>query len=324
VPPVGPVRRAEGVSAVQVLVTGAQGKVGRAAVRRLLAAGHQVTGTDLGAPGWDWRPPGAAGYVRADLTDAGQVYALVGGAASGPGQRGRPFDAVVHAGAIPAPGQHPPHVVFGNNIAATFAVVDACVRWGVRRLVNISSQAVSGEVFAEWPMWPAYLPMDEEHPTRPHDPYGLSKLFGEQLCAAATARSELRCISLRPTWVQDAASYPANLGPLLADRSLPSQIGWSYVDADDLAEAIRLAVESDVDGHEVMLVSAADTAGGRDLYAAWRAAFPDAPTELRPLPRPDASPITTAKAERLLGWRPTRSWRDHLTDTGDPLPAGPP
>lgn len=305
---------------MRVLVTGALGKVGRAAVRRLLAAGHEVTGSDRADPGWDWRPPGTAGYVKADLTDAGQVYALVGSAPTGVGRATGPFDAVVHAGAIPAPGQHPPHVVFGNNIAATFAVVEACVRWGVRRLVNISSQAVSGDIFAERPIWPEYLPMDEEHPDRPQDPYALSKLFGEQLCDAAVRRSGLRCLSLRPTWVQDPASYPANLGPLLADRSLPSLIGWSYVDVEDVAEAIRLAVESDVDGHEVVLLSAADTVGGRDLHAAWRAAYPDAPTELRPLPRPDASAICTDKAQRLLGWQPTRSWRDYLTDTGEPLP----
>jgi nucleoside-diphosphate-sugar epimerase len=306
---------------VQVLVTGALGKVGRAAVRRLLEVGHQVTGADRAEPSWNWRAPGAAGYVQVDLTDAGQVYALVASAPTGVGRSSRPFDAVVHAGAIPAPGQHPPHVVFGNNIAATFAVVEACVRWGVRRLVNISSQAVTGEVFADRPIWPDYLPMDEEHPTRPQDPYALSKLFGEQLCAAAVRRSELRCLSLRPTWVQDAASYQVNLGPLLADPSLPSPIGWSYVDVDDLAEAIRLAVESDVDGHEVVLLAAADTVGGRDLHAAWRAAHPDAPTELRPLPRPDASAIDIAKAHRLLGWRPTRSWRDYLTDTGELLPS---
>jgi nucleoside-diphosphate-sugar epimerase len=308
---------------MQVLVTGAHGKVGRAAVRRLLAAGHQVTATDLANPSWDWSPPGSASYVKADLTDAGQVYALVASAPTGVGRGMRPFDAVVHAGAIPAPGQHPAHVVFGNNVTATFAVVEACVRWGVRRLVNLSSAAVCGVVFADRPSWPDYLPLDEEHPNRPQDPYALSKLFGEQLCDAAVRRSDLRCISLRPTWVQDAASYALNLGQVLADPARPNVIGWSYVDADDLGEAIRLAVESDVDGHEVVCVSGPDTVGGWDLYAYWRRTFPDAPTELRPLPRPDASAVSSAKAQRLLGWRPARSWRDYLTDTGDPLPAAP-
>jgi nucleoside-diphosphate-sugar epimerase len=305
---------------MQVLVTGARGKVGRAVVPRLQAAGHQVTGTDLAEPEYTWKPATAVRYIKADLTDAGQVYALVGSARTGVGEARRRFDAVVHAGAIPEPGQHPPHVVFGNNLMATFAVVEACVRWGVPRLVNISSETVSGLNFAERPFWPDYLPLDEEHPPRPQDPYGLSKVFGEQLCDAAVRRSDLRVISLRPTWVQTAGTYAANLGPLLADRSMPSIIGWAYVDVEDLADAVRLAVESDLDGHEVMYVAGPDTAGGRDLYESWRAAYPDSTTELRPLPRPDASAISSAKAERLLGYRPTRAWHHYLTPDGHPLP----
>ena len=85
------------------------------------------------------------------------------------------------------------------------------MRWGVRRLVNISSETVSGFIFAERPFLPGYLPLDEAHPVRPQDPYALAKLFGEQLCDAAVARSELRCISIRPTWVQNADSYERNL-----------------------------------------------------------------------------------------------------------------
>ena len=61
-----------------------------------------------------------------------------------------------------------------------------------------------------------------------------------------------------------------------------------------------------------------DTIGGRDLHASWRRAFPDSPTELRPVERPDASGISTAKAQRLLGWRPAVSWSDHLTADGQP------
>jgi nucleoside-diphosphate-sugar epimerase len=226
---------------------------------------------------------------------------------------------VVHGGAVPAPGRHAPHVVFGNNLMATFNVIEACVRLGVPRLVNISSETVPGFIFAERPFYPDYLPVDEAHPAHPQDPYALAKLFGEQLCYAAVSRSDLRCISLRPSWVQDSGSYARNLGPLLRDRSRRSTTGWSYVDAYDLAEAIRLAVESDLPGHEVCYVANPDTIGGRDLHEAWRAAYPDAPTELRPVPRPDASGISTRRAEKLLGWRATRSWRDYLTPLGEPL-----
>jgi UDP-glucose 4-epimerase len=305
---------------MRILVTGALGKVGRAAVATLAAQGHQVVATDLANPSWETSPPpGTPHYVKADLTDAGEVYALVGGATAGEGPRRGPFDAVVHAAAVPAVGRNAPHVIFGNNVMATFNVVEACVRWGVPRLVYVSSESVCGFIFAERPFLPDYLPLDEDHPTRPQDSYAQSKLFGEHLCDAAVARSDLRCISLRPTWVQNAGSYPANLGPQLRDRSLPSTTGWSYVDVDDVADAIGLAVRSDLPGHEVFYVAAADTIGGRPLHESWQKAYPDASTELRPVTRPDASGINCAKAQRLLGWRPTRSWRDRLTETGEPL-----
>src|SRR5919112_979007 len=128
---------------MRVLVTGARGKVGRHAVAALREAGHDVVATDL--------------------AEAGEVYALIGGASVGEGTHPGPFEAVVHAGAIPATGHHAPHVIFSNNINATFNVVEACVRWGVRRLVNISSETVPGFIFAERPFLPEYLPLDEEH-----------------------------------------------------------------------------------------------------------------------------------------------------------------
>jgi UDP-glucose 4-epimerase len=295
---------------VRVLVTGARGKVGRAAVAELLAAGHEVLATDLGVPTYERGEDGAAHYVRADLTDAGAAFQLV---------RGQ--DAVLHCAAIPEPSQDIAHVVFGNNLLTMFNVVEACVRWGTGRLVNVSSETVPGMAFAERPFDPEYFPIDENHPVRPQDPYALAKHFGEQLCDAAVRRSELRCITIRPTWVQDESSYARNLGPMVALAAAgtpePTTNGWSYIDAYDLAVALRLAVESSLPGHEVFYICSPDSAGVADTAAALRAQYGDR-VEYRPFARPDASGTSAAKAERLLGWQPTRSWRDYLTADGQP------
>jgi nucleoside-diphosphate-sugar epimerase len=292
---------------MRVVVTGARGKVGRAATHALMEAGHDVTAVDLGRPVFERAEPGAPRYMQADLTDAGQAFSAVRGA-----------EAVVHAAAIPDPTSNPPHVVFQNNLMATFNVLEAAVRFGVARFVNISSETVPGFFFPERPFLPDYAPVDEDHPVRPQDPYALAKHFGEQLMDAAVRRSDIRCISLRPSWVQHEGNYERNLGPQVRDSSLAGAGLWSYIDVYDLADAIVLAVESGLPGHEVFYIASPDNAGGHDFAATLREHYGDR-IELREPARPDSSGISCAKAVRLLGWAPKRSWRDYLDENGHTL-----
>ncbi|RKR76434.1 NAD-dependent epimerase/dehydratase family protein [Frondihabitans australicus] len=292
---------------MRVVVTGSRGKVGRATVRAFVDAGHDVVGVDLVRPVFDAGEVVPGRYVMADLTDAGSAFSVVAGA-----------DAVVHVAAIPQPTGHPPHVVFQTNLMSTFNLVEAAVRFGVKRFVNVSSESIVGNFFPERDFLPDYVPVDEQHPLYPQDPYALSKSFGEQLMDAAVRRSDLRAISIRPSTVHNEDNYESNLGPKVRDASEVSANFGSYIDVYDLADALVLAAESDLPGHEVFYIAAADNAGGHDFAEILRRYYGEG-IELRPLERPDASGITTEKARRLLGWTPTRSWRDYLDSDGRSL-----
>ena len=290
---------------MRVMVTGARGKVGRATGAALMEAGHDVRATDLLPPVFERPEEGEPDYFQANLTDAGDAFAAVRGA-----------ETVVHAAAIPEPTRNPPHTVFQNNLMATFNVLEAAIRFGVSRFVNVSSETVPGFFFPERQFLPDYVPVDEEHPIRPQDPYATAKYFGELLMDAATRRSDVRCISIRPSWVQHEGNYERNLGPQVRDASVLSAGFWSYIDVYDLADAIVLAVQSDLPGHEVFYIASPDNVGGRPFEKIVREYYGDAVEIKTPLPREDASGISIAKAQEMLGYSPRRYWRDYLDEEG--------
>ena len=294
---------------MRILITGARGKVGSATVSALHDAGHEVTALDITPPVFEAAPPGTPRYLQADLTDAGDAYAVL-----------RDQDAVIHAAAIPEPTRNPPHVVFRNNLMATFNVIEAAIRLGVPRIVNVSSETVPGYFFPERPFLPDYVPVDEEHPIRPQDPYATAKHFGEQLMDGAVRRSDVTGITIRPSWVQWEGNYAGNVGPFLRDPEGEPNAGfWSYIDAYDLADALRLAAEGDSPGHEVLYIASPDNMTGRPLAELVRHFHGDA-VELRETDREDASGLTIAKARRVIGYEPTRSWRDYLTEDAELKP----
>jgi UDP-glucose 4-epimerase len=292
---------------MRILVTGARGKVGAATIHRLLRSGHDVTAVDIAPPVYERARE--VRYVQADLSDAGHAAAVVPG-----------HDAVVHAAAIASPAKNPPHVIFQNNVMSTYNTVEAAERAGVARFVHVSSETVPGFSYPTRYFHADYAPIDEQHRVAPQDSYALSKWTGEMLMDAAVARSAMAGVSVRPSWVQWEGNVERNLGPIVRARGTDkSSSFWSYVVVYDLADLLALAATADLSGHEVLYAAAADNANGLPLHDLVGRHFGDE-VELRSVPRADASGISCAKAVRLLGWKPKRSWRDWVDDDGYLLP----
>jgi UDP-glucose 4-epimerase len=186
--------------------------------------------------------------------------------------------------------------------------------------VNVSSETVPGFFFPERAFLPDYAPVDEQHPIRPQDPYATAKHFGEQLMDGAVRRSDVTGVSIRPSWVQWEGNYSRNLSPALRDpEGTPSASLWAYIDAYDLADALQLAAERETPGHEVVYIASPDNHANRPLAELVRHHHGDE-IELRELDREDASGISIRRAREVLGYAPSRSWRDYLTDDGELRP----
>ena len=156
-------------------------------------------------------------------------------------------------------------------------------------------------------MVPDYMPMDEEHPLRPQDAYGLSKWLGEEILAAATRRTGLVTISLRPTTVIVPEDYDT-LIPRILDRK-GGVVIFAYVDARDYASAVRLALEVDGIDHDRFFITADDALSREPLSTAFPKRFPGSEIVASSLTG-HQGPITSDKAKRRLGYNPRYSWRN--------------
>ena len=279
-----------------VVVTGGAGKLGRACVDELVRHGWVVIVFDRAAP------PSQSGavFVPIDLTDYGQVL----DAMLGVEERFRQPEALVHLAAVPAPGIVPDHRTFVNNIGCTWNVFSAARRAGVTNIVWASSETVLGLPF-DTP--PPYIPVDEGYAPRPESTYSLVKTLEEamavQLCRW---NPELKMIGLRFSNVMEPADY-ARFPSFDDDPSSRKWNLWGYIDARDGAQAVRLALESELTGTEVFVIANADTVMSRPNAALVKEFYPD--VEVRGDLGEHDTLLSIDKARRLLGYEPEYGWR---------------
>lgn len=276
---------------MRIGVTGSGGKLGRPTVERLRSEGHDVVGFDLSGPV-------GPGFTRVNLTDHGQVLDALHSVTA----RHEGLDGLVHLAAIPVNGIVPDAETFRNNVVASFNVLHAARRAGVRVVVLASSITAMGFPFEEAP--PA-LPVDETY-TSANNTYGLGKVV-EEAMAAQMVRwdDDASYTALRFTNVVAPDGY--DTFERAEDPDYRRDLAGSWVDARDGALAVSRALSTARPGFRVYNV-ASPTSGSatpsRELAARW---FPGTPVaddlgEFESL-------ISTRRAQRELGFHAEHDWR---------------
>ena len=275
-----------------IVVTGAAGRLGRRVVQLLADQNKEVLATDQLAA--DDLP---AEFVRCDLSDAKAVEGILKNA-----------EAVIHMGAIPGPLRDEPRFILKNNVDSTLNVMMSAAELGLRRVVFSSSAFGMGWVHDGNAFVPLYLPLDEEHPMMPFEPYGLSKQVGEDIGRMIARNSDTTVVSLRFTNValpEVQAEFP---WPAPTRENPLTLVMWAYADARDVAEAHVLALDAEIEEYEAFMIAQPSSRFNEPTIDVVKNNFGDR-VEIREGLDGTASVISTEKAQRLLGWSPRYDWR---------------
>jgi len=292
----------------KIIFTGGTGKAGKHAVAHLVEHGYRVLNLDT--------KPLDNPKVRTlitDITDSGQVFnalsSYTGLHEFDPSLRPEPIDAVVHFAAIPRIMITPDNEVFRINTMGTYNLIEAAVKLGIKKVIIASSETTYGLVFANEPRNPDYFPLDEEYPVDPMDSYALSKICNERTARAFALRSGIDIYAIRIGNVIEPHEY-AQFPQFFADPGFRKRIAWSYIDARDLGEICRLAIEKNGLGYQVFNAASGDTSSDLPTAELLSRFYPGVPVhgelgEYETL-------LSNKKTREVLGFKQAHHWRDYV------------
>lgn len=236
-----------------VLVTGGAGYIGSHAVLALKDAGWPVVVIDNLVTGFRWAVPDDVGFVEGNIADERLVLDTIKRSAIG---------AIMHfAGSVVVPESViDPLKYYRNNTAASRSLIESAVTGGVRHFIFSSTAATYGI--------PEVTPVREDMPTRPINPYGMSKLMTEAMLADVAAAHPINYAALRyfnvagadphkrtgqstagathliKVAVEAALGKRDEVGVFGTDFATPDGTGVrDYIHVSDLADAHVLALE---------------------------------------------------------------------------------
>jgi UDP-glucose 4-epimerase len=165
-----------------ILVTGGAGYIGSHAVLALRDAGRKVVVIDNLVTGFRWAVPEDVPFVQGDIADMDLMGRVIAE---------HDIGAILHfAGSVVVPESvADPLKYYRNNTAASRALIEAAVKGGVRHFIFSSTAATYGI--------PEVIPVTEDAPQRPINPYGMSKLMTEAMLADVAAAHPINYCALR-------------------------------------------------------------------------------------------------------------------------------
>ena len=278
-----------------VAVTGGNGALGQAIVQDLTGR-VDVTSVDI-TPG----RPGVRSRYADILAPKTLVQALAG------------HEAIVHVAALLLP-TDPEDRMFAVNVNGTWNVLRAAEDLGIRKVVLISSECASGIINIQRMRQPCpdYLPIDEAHPLRPLETYGLSKQLNELTAESFARRGTVSVVSLRPTLIL----MPGMEGFVRQVRESDDPDLWSYVELCDVVTATRLALDYAGPAFDSFYLSAPDTYAREETLRFMERKFGCLP-EIRDVDlyrnNPYAAIWDLSRTRSLLGLELQSNWREYLS-----------
>jgi nucleoside-diphosphate-sugar epimerase len=281
----------------KVVVTGGSGRLGQCLIRELLAQGYEVLSLDRIPPREKLCPS-----WNADLRHSGDLFEALKGAFG-----------VVHLGAYQAPNLAPDAETLSNNVSSTYNVMRAAADVGVKKVVLASSTAAFGFIYAIKLWAPEYLPLDEDHPSKPQDSYGLSKVLGERIADSIVAvHHDMTVSSLRFPGVNFDLSYESFRERWRNPRTRTNGF-WTYIDARDAATTCRLALEAKFKGHEVFIAAAPKSCMTQPTLDLVKKYLPKG-AKIKKVRGTNWSCVDSSKARRMLGFKPQHLWQNYLEE----------
>ena len=278
---------------MKVVVTGGSGQLGQAVISELIAHGHEVLCLDRKPHPQGFRPSWTV-----DLLNVGSLYEACAGAS-----------AIIHLAAHIAPNLTTDCNTFNENTCMTYNVLKVASDYQIKRVVIASSIASYGYLYGLHGETPDYLPVDEEHPCRPVDAYGLSKVVGETIADSFVRRDGVSIASLRLPGVNYDPAFE-RIRRLMADPTFRRPGFWSYIDVRDAALSCRLAMEASFDGHQIFNIAAPTSNMREDTAELIQRFMPDL-RDIRNRQERNWSGIDSSKAERDLKFRAQYTWERH-------------